>query len=184
MVKYAVLATLMLLAIGLGSFQYWAVSVQETASATIGDVDDKVDITPGSPTLISNIVPWRPFGVGNTSEELYNITLPSEYNGDYIVTLHLVNADDVAEDLRYLIMKVELYNNTYSASNKKLIDSKWLSLINGRVQFQINQSAMGGSTTAYIYITDGVGKALWPKVCFTVTNPTFVIDVEEIGAGS
>ncbi len=44
MVKYAVLATLMLLAIGLGSFQYWAVSVQKTASATIGDVDSKVTI--------------------------------------------------------------------------------------------------------------------------------------------
>ena len=180
MVKYAVLATLMLLAIGLGSFQYWAVSWQGTATATIGKVDNKVNITAGSPTLISNIVPWRPFTVGNTSHHLYKIDFPAEYNGYYIVTLHLVNADDVANDLRYLIMNVSLYNGTYS--NNNLVDSKWLSLTNGRVQFKISPSNITGGNSGYIYITDGVGKALWWKVG-TVTNPQFVIDVEEIGAG-
>ncbi len=120
--------------------------------------------------------------MGNTSNYLYNITLPADYNGDYIVTLHLVNADEVANDLRYLIMNVTL-SKSDSDGTSDVVASKWLSLTNGRVQFKITSSDIAEGNSAYIYITDGVGKALWPKVG-SVTNPTFVIDVEEIGAGS
>ena len=176
MKKYAVLATLMLLAIGLGSFQYWAVSDQDSVTASIGDVDGRVNITALSPGDIvsDNIILWRPFKV-DSGKELYNITLPGTYNGEYTVTLHLANAGNLAKQLRYLIMKVSLYNG----SNGTYIKSKWLSLTNGRVQFEINQNEVAGGNNATIKIDGGSGKVLWPKVGFSVAQPQFVIDVEE-----
>jgi len=173
MKKYAILATLMLLIIGLGSFQYWAVSVQDTASATIGDVEDKFSVDTGTPTLISNPTRWKPFGVGCETQYLYKITPQATHNGNYTATLYLTNADDLKNDFIYLIMNVTLMNGS------TVVDSQWLSLEKGRVQFRIDSGNFSADYPAYINITDGVGNIPFWKAD-SLEDPAFLIDVEEM----
>ena len=176
MKKYTILATLMLLSIGLGSFQYWAIGQQETATATIGTVEDGLTVDTQDPVIIQNPRPWRPFGVKNDTHYLYNITPQTTYTGNYTATLYLTNADKLGEDFIYLIMKMELKNSSQS------VDTKWLGLENGRVQFNLDKKYFAGvSDSAYIYITGGAGNIPWWKKTGTPTAPKFVIDVEEIG---
>ena len=183
MKKYAILATLMLLVIGLGSFQYWAIGSQDTASATIGNVADELSIDAGAPDLFSGtkVGIWRPFNLSNTSQYLYKIVFDTTYAGNYTATIYLANADDLAKDYTYMFMNVSLCNNA-----SQVQDSRWLSLTNGRVDLLINASTgkyPGG--TAYINITDGAAKLLpWWRLgakSSAPTSPKFVIDVEEIG---
>ena len=175
MKKYAVLATLMLLAIGLGSFQYWAIGQQQTATAEIGQVTDQLTVETQNPIIIQHPRPWRPFHVGNRTHYLYKITPQANYNGNYTATLYLTNADELGEDFIYLIMKVSLMNGSTE------VDSKWLGLENGRVQFKIDNGNFTKDWPAYINITDGVGNIPWWRRSGDPTDPTFVIDVEEIG---
>jgi len=175
MKKYTILATLMLLAIGLGSFQYWAIGQQETATATIGPVSDGLNVTPGTPTIINNPRPWRPFGLGCETQYLYNITPQANYTGNYTATLYLTNADELGSDFIYLIMNMSLQNGS------TVVDSKWLGLENGRVQFKIDNVNFSSNYPAYINITGGAGNIPWWKSSGDPTDPTFVIDVEEIG---
>jgi len=174
MKRYTILATLMLLAIGLGSFQYWAIGQQDTASATIDNVATGVTIDTQTPTIVSSPRPWRPFHVGCNTQYLYKITPASDYNGNYTATLYLTNADKLGEDFIYLIMNVTLANSTQT------VDYKWLGLENGRVQFNIDKDNFTTSEPAYINITGGVGNIPFWKTG-SLTDPTFVIDVEEIG---
>ena len=173
---YTILVTLMLLAIGLGSFQYWAIGQQDTASATIGNVASGVTIDTQTPTIVSSLRPWRPFGVGNSTHYLYKIAPASDYNGNYTATLYLTNADELGKDFIYLIMNV-----TLNKSDGTVVDYKWLGLENGRVQFNIDKTNFTTtSSPAYINITGGVGNIPFWKTG-SLTDPTFVIDVEEIG---
>lgn len=181
MKKYVILAAVILLAIGFGSFQYWAIGWQGTVDVSIGTVQGSVNISTDTPTLISNIVPGRPFKLGDNDTYLYNITPPVVYNGYYIVTLHLANAGELGEDLEYLLMNVTLSTNATNGTSD-VVASKWLSLDNGRVQFKITQSNISGGNSGYIYIVDGSGKAL-VEAGGSIDSPKFVINVEEIGAG-
>ena len=181
MKKYAILTTVILLTIGFGSFQYWAIGWQGTVDVSIGTVHESVNISTDTPTLISNIVPGRPFKLGDNDTYLYNITLPATYNGYYIVTLSLANAGELGEDLEYLLMNVTLGTNS-SDGTSNVVDNEWLSLENGRVQFKITPSNIAGGSSGYIYITDGSGKAL-VEAGDSVESPKFIINVEEIGAG-
>ena len=175
MKKYAVLATLMLLAIGLGSFQYWAIGQQSIATAEIGQVTDQLTVETQNPVIIKNPRPWRPFHVGNRTHYLYKITPQTNYNGNYTATLYLTNADELGKDFIYLIMKVEL-----KKKDGTMIDYKWLGLENGRVQFKIdNVNFSDSSNPAYINITDGVGNIPFWKAD-SLEDPAFLIDVEEM----
>ncbi|MHC1611417.1 MAG: hypothetical protein ACXQTW_07500 [Candidatus Methanospirareceae archaeon] len=174
MKKYAVLATLMLLVIGLGSFQYWAIGQQETATAGIGTVVDGLTVKTQNPIIVSSPRPWRPFSVGNATYYLYNITRASGYNGNYTATLYLTNADELGKDFIYLIMNV-----TLNTSDGTVVDHKWLGLENGRVQFNIDKTNFS-SSPAYINITGGVANIPWWKTG-ELEDPQFVIDVEETG---
>ena len=173
---YTILATLMLLAIGLGSFQYWAIGQQETATASIGSLSDGLTVKTQNPIIIQHPRPWRPFHVGNRTHYLYNITPQTNYNGNYTATLYLTNADELGEDFIYLIMNMSLMKN----DNSTVVDSKWLGLENGRVQFKIDNVNFSSSSPAYINITGGAGNIPWWKRGGSVADPTFVIDVEEI----
>ena len=185
MKKYVILAAVILLAIGFGSFQYWAIGWQGTVDVSIGTVQGSVNISTNvTPlTLISNIVPGRPFKLGDTDTYLYNITLPVGYNGYYIVTLYLANAGELGEDLEYLLMNVTLSTNATNGTSG-VVATKWLSLDNGRVQFKITSDNISNTTggSGYIYIVDGSGKAL-VEAGGSIDSPKFVINVEEIGAG-
>ena len=181
MKKYAILAAVILLAIGFGSFQYWANGWQGTVEVSIGTVHGSVNISTDTPTLISNIVPGRPFKLGDNDTYLYNITLPVGYNGYYIVTLYLANAGELGEDLEYLLMNVTLSTNATNGTSG-VVATKWLSLDNGRVQFKITSSDITAGSSGYIYIVDGSGKAL-VEAGGSIESPKFVINVEEIGAG-
>ena len=184
MKKYVILAAVILLAIGFGSFQYWAIGWQGTVDVSIGTVQGSVNISTNvtPPTLISTIVPGRPFKLGDNDTYLYKITLPSTYNGYYIVTLHLANAGELGEDLEYLLMNVTLSTNA-SDGTSDVVNYKWLSLDNGRVQFKITSNDITGGSSGYIYIVDGSGKAL-VEAGGSIDSPKFVINVEEIGAGT
>ena len=182
MKKYAIFAIAMLLVVGLGSFQYWAVGSQLTASATVGSVDTTgVTVTAGdpAPVLVPHpVITGKPGPVGNTSYELYNTTLAeTTYKENYTATVHLTNADVLGESYTYLNMKVELKNyNATSGNDVSNITSKWLTLENGRVQLTIDRDNFNSSFPAKIYITDG--NYYIPEGESSGADPSFVIDVE------
>ena len=111
----------------------------------------------------------------NDTHYLYKITPQTNYDGNYTATLYLTNADELGSDFIYLIMNMSLQNGS------TVVDSKWLGLENGRVQFKIDNVNFSSNYPAYINITGGAGNIPWWKRTGSVADPTFVIDVEEIG---
>ena len=187
MKKYAILATLMLLAIGLGSFQYWAVGSQSTASAGVGTIPDSVDVWGyNKGTIIGGNsgdvdVVGRP-GKVKGDQYLFKIKPAASYNGDYKATLYLVNAGELADELRYLNINVSCrkYSN---AGNQKGEEFKALTLDNGRVEFHLDWSNDNGDGVDYyrIYIEGG---SYYANRAMSPGEINFILDVEETGTTS
>lgn len=172
--KYAIFAIAMLLVVGLGSFQYWAMGTQSTATATIGSVDTiEVTVTTGSPDIVTHpIITGKPGPVGNSSAYLYKVAPDTTYNENYTATVYLTNTDDLGQDYTYLNMNVTLQNGS------SVINSKWLMLETGRIQFKIDNVNFSSSFPAYINITDG--NYYIPSGETATADPSFVIDVEAL----
>ena len=115
--------------------------------------------------------------MGNDSTYLYKIGVPASYNGNYVATLYLTNADDLADDYIYLMMQVDYMKSGGTWAN---VD-KLLTLENGRVQFEIPNNAFT-SGSVKIYIKDGVGNVPFWKKGQSVDDPSFLLELEEIGS--
>ncbi|MEF8836144.1 MAG: right-handed parallel beta-helix repeat-containing protein [Candidatus Thermoplasmatota archaeon] len=150
-----------------GGFSIWAVGTQVTVSVGVGETVDRVEInTPGDgKQLLSDGIWGRPGGIEYNGTMFEINTQSTDYVGNYVVTIYLVNADEAAQHFRYLNVEFDING-----------DSKFLTLENGRVQWviqsigkdiiEVNVTGNGG----YLAMSEGLPDDL-----------EFLIDVEESG---
>jgi hypothetical protein len=175
-----VIAALLALAVTGGLFAYtWT-----TATATL-------DVSPASSDFASvtanttgiTAITWTPFGRYRgtiPAGTLFNITPASGYNGDLEVTVYLANPDELSENYRAWLLRLELWDDGDNPVDAQE-DTQVLSLDNGEATFYWPSSnytpgdiyyirAIGGSYVGLPWVGTGWSNTYDPLLFVQVTQ--------------
>ncbi len=166
-IRFGAIAVAALLFVGI--FSAWALSTQETATAEvgIGDAPPGLEINDAGPgDLISDGIQGRPDSV-NEEVDLFTVAKEEDnlFDGNYEVTVSIVNIDEIKNEYRYLNLDLEADES----------DAGYLTLENGRVSFAIDSTDIEDGDEVTISVEGGSYQAIDD----TATSVEFLIDVEE-----
>lgn len=148
------IALALTLAITGGLFAYtWTTA---SAELTVTDATNDFAAVTANDTGISNIT-WQPFGRYRGSipgDTLFNVTPATDYNGDLEVTVYLANPDELSQNYRAWLLRLELQDSGGDPVDAQM-GTQVLSLDNGQASFYWPSGNYTDGTTYFVECTGG-----------------------------
>ncbi len=176
-------ALLLALAISGGLFAYTGTTTSVSIGVTAA-TSDFANVT----SNLSGSVTYQPFGRyrGNIpAGNLFDVTPAADYNGDLEVTVYLANPDELTQNYRFWLMRIDLQNGSGTRVDAQG-ESQVLSLDNGRASFYWPSSNYTAGTPYYIESAGGSYIGLpWVGSGWSDTfDPLLFVEVTQAGLSS
>lgn len=147
--------TVLLLALaitgGLFAFTWTTATATLIAQTTVGDF---ASITANTTGIAA--VTWTPFGRYRgaiPAGTLFNVTPVTGYNGDLEVTVYLSNPDELSQNYRFWMIRLQLLDGSTPVDAQE--DTQVLTLNNGQASFYWPSSNFTGGNTYDVYCDGG-----------------------------
>ena len=179
-----VTALLLALAITGGLFAYTWTTATATLTVTAA-TSDFASVTANGTGIAA--ITWQPFGRYRgtiPAGTLFNVTPATGYNGDLEVTVYLANPDELSENYRAWIMRLQLTDGTDPVDAQD--GTQVLSMDNGQASFYWPSANYTPGTTYFVEATGGSYVGLpWVGSGWASTyDPVLFVQVTQAGLKS